>query len=445
MLKKILLIFFGIALALVFIEGIFRVSSFILGIYNNYKIKQNLDIKDKIIIACIGESMTKRQYPKFLDIMLRESGIKNVEVIDEGVSVDSNYLMNKLENKILKKYKPDIIIAMMGLKDEDDDLKKIRKIPSKIVSVFAFYKLFNINIFSNEDKETKTNNKDNQEKSKTFYPVDKKLDEKFKIAMKFFYDEKYNECLKILFALEYPSYVQGKVKCTIIDALKLSGRKKEFKDYVLKNLENYIMFQSKMFREETNINDLRDYIKSMLFLFHSMNFAEDTGFAVEILKKLFPIDNKELFKKITLNSLDRIGEIKSAMKQFELNDELRELNSIIEKIANDEIIFYNKKDSPFSKTAIENYKKLADLCEKNNIQLIVMQYPTLSVLPYKIYLKDYKNIIFVSNEENFKKALKEKKYFEIFIDSSCGEFGHCTDYGNELIAKNLTKVIKKII
>ncbi len=74
-----------------------------------------------------------------------------------------------------------------------------------------------------------------------------------------------------------------------------------------------------------------------------------------------------------------------------------------------------------------------------------MQYPTLSVLPYKIYLKDYKNIIFVSNEENFKKALKKKKYFEIFIDSYCGEFGHCTEYGNKLIAKNLTKVIKKII
>ena len=53
--------------------------------------------------------------------------------------------------------------------------------------------------------------------------------------------------------------------------------------------------------------------------------------------------------------------------------------------------------------------------------------------------------IFRGNEENFKKALKEKKYFEIFIDSYCGEFGHCTDYGNKLIAKNLTKVIKKLI
>ena len=78
MLKKVLLIFFGIVLALIFIEGIFRVSSFILGIYNNYKIKQNLDIKDKIIIACIGESMTEMQYPKFLDIMLKESGVIKV-------------------------------------------------------------------------------------------------------------------------------------------------------------------------------------------------------------------------------------------------------------------------------------------------------------------------------------------------------------------------------
>ena len=415
MLKKVLLIFFGIVLALIFIEGIFRVSSFILGIYNNYKIKQNLDIKDKIIIACIGESMTKRQYPKFLDIMLKESGVKNVEVIDEGVgAVDSNYLMNKLENKILKKYKPDIIIAMMGVKDEDDDLKKIRKIPSKIFSVFAFYKLFNINIF--DEEETKTN-KDNQEKH-----VDKKLNEKFKIAKKFFYDEKYDECLKILFALDYPSHIQKKIKLFIVMALFRSGKKKEVKDYVLKNLEKDIMFS----------------------LFLSVRIAEETN-SVEILKKLFPIDNKKLFKKITLNSLDVIYTVKIAMEKCGLTEELKELNSIVEQVNNSDIIFHNKKSNPFSKTAIENYKKLANLCKKNNIQLIVMQYPTLSILPYKIYLKDYKNIIFVSNEENFKKALKEKKYFEIFIDSYCGEFGHCTDYGNKLIAKNLTKVIKKII
>ena len=420
MLKKVLLIFFGIVLALIFIEGIFRVSSFILGIYNNYKIKQNLDIKDKIIIACIGESMTKRQYPKFLDIMLKESGVKNVEVIDEGVgAVDSNYLMNKLENKILKKYKPDIIIAMMGLKDEDIDFKKIKKVPSKIVSVFAFYKLFNINIFDKEDNKI---NKVNQEKKETYCVVDQKLYEKFKIAMNYFNDRNYDACLEILFTLDYPSHIQKDVKHTIIDALKLSGRKKEVKDYVLKNLEEDIMFN----------------------LFQSIRIANETN-SVEILKKLFPIDNKELFKKITLNSLDFIATVKSAMEKFKLNYELRELNSIIEKIDNDDIVFYNKKHNPFSKTAIENYKKLANLCKKNNIQLIVMQYPTLSVLPYKIYLKDYKNIIFVSNEENFKKALKKKKYFKIFIDSYCGEFGHCTEYGNKLIAKNLTKVIKKII
>ena len=420
MLKKTVLIFFGIVLALIFIEGIFRVSSFILGIYNNYKIKQNLDTKDKIIITCIGESMTEKQYPKFLDIMLKKSGIKNVEVIDEGVgAVDSNYLMNKLENKILKKYKPDIIIAMMGLKDEDIDFKKIRKFPSKIVSVFAFYKLFNINIFDKEDNKI---NKVNQEKKETYCVVDQKLYEKFKIAMNYFKDRNYDACLEILFTLDYPSYIQKDVKHTIIDALKLSGRKKEVKDYVLKNLEEDIMFN----------------------LFQSIRIANETN-SVEILKKLFPIDNKELFKKITLNSLDFIATVKSAMEKFKLNYELRELNSIIEKIDNDDIVFYNKKHNPFSKTAIENYKKLANLCKKNNIQLIVMQYPTLSVLPYKIYLKDYKNIIFVSNEENFKKALKNKKYFEIFIDSFGGEFGHCTYYGNNLIAKNLTKVIKKII
>ena len=240
--------------------------------------------------------------------------------------------------------------------------------------------------------------------------------------MKLLYDEKYNECLKILFELDYPCHIQQKTKLYIMVALFRSGRKKDVKDYVLKNLEEDIMYD----------------------LLNSIKIAKELN-STEILKKLFPIDDKELFKKMVLNSLTSVYDIRLAMDKLGLKDELKELNSIIKNIDNDDIIFYNKKSNPFSKTAIENYKKLANLCKKNNIQLIVMQYPTLSVLPYKIYLKDYKNIIFVSNEENFKKALKNKKYFEIFIDSFGGDFGHCTEYGNKLIAKNLTEVIKKII
>ena len=417
MTKKFLLVLFGIILALLFIELLFRFSSFLFDIHNSYLIRKNFENKDKIIVTCIGESMTADQYPKYLDEFFKESKINNVRVVDEGVgAVNSSFLVNKLENNILKRYKPDIIVAMMGLMDEDNDFKKIKKIPSKLFSFFAFYKLFNIDVFDKGDKEQRL------EENKDFYPVDQKIDEKYKIAMNYYNNKKYDDCLEILFSLDYPSHIQKNVKHSIIDALKLSGRKKEVQDYVLKNLEEDIMFN----------------------LSQSIKIAYETESA-EILQKLFPIDNKNLFKKILLNCLDSVAIIKNAMKQVGLSDELTELDSIIEEIDNNNIVFYNKKLNPFSKTAIDNYKKLADLCDKNNIQLIIMQYPTLSVLPYKKYLKDYKNIIFVSNEENFKKALKNKKYFEIFQDSFAGEFGHCTEYGNKLIAKNLVNIIKKII
>lgn len=402
MVKKILLVIFGIVLALVFIEGLFRVSSIMLDLYKNYKLKQSLETNDTIIITCIGESMTEMQYPKYLDTMLKESDIKNVKVIDEGVSaVNSNYLMNKIENKILKSYKPNIIVAMMGLMDKNDDFKKVKKIPSKLFSFFAFYKLFNINIFDKKEKQ-------------------ENLDEKYNEAMNYYNDKKYDDCLKILFTLDYPSHIQKNIKHSIIDALKLSGRMKEVHDYVLKNLKENIMFD----------------------LNQEMMIAEETN-SLEIAKKLFPMDNKELFKTIVMNSLENVAVIKKLMKNLNMSDELNELNNIIKNVKNEDIIFNNKQLNPFSKNAINNYKKLAKICEDKGIQLIVMQYPTLSVLPYKTYLKDYKNIIFVSNEENFKYALKNNMYFDIFKDSFAGKFGHCTEYGNKLIAENLKKVLEK--
>ena len=76
-----------------------------------------------------------------------------------------------------------------------------------------------------------------------------------------------------------------------------------------------------------------------------------------------------------------------------------------------------------------------------------MQYPTLSVEKLKQDLKDspyYDKIIFISNEENFKQALKTHKSEEIFRDMFAGTFGHCTEFGNTLIAENVAETILKL-
>ena len=51
------------------------------------------------------------------------------------------------------------------------------------------------------------------------------------------------------------------------------------------------------------------------------------------------------------------------------------------------------------------------------------------------------DIIFVSNEENFRNALAISPYEEYFIDNDLGSYGHTTIKGNRLIAENAANVI----
>ena len=88
-------------------------------------------------------------------------------------------------------------------------------------------------------------------------------------------------------------------------------------------------------------------------------------------------------------------------------------------------------------------KKLID----NNIKVICMQYPVRSIDPLKQMLKNeqyYGRIGFLSNENNFKNLLKEKQFFEIFLDQFAGDFGHYKKEGSILIAENVVQTLKKL-
>ena len=97
-----------------------------------------------------------------------------------------------------------------------------------------------------------------------------------------------------------------------------------------------------------------------------------------------------------------------------------------------------------SKKTFNNYKNLIQICKEHNIKLMAMQYPVRSVKSLKYMLGNFNNITFISNEENFKKELKNHKTKEIFMDMFGGNFGHCTELGNTLIAENVAENILKL-
>jgi hypothetical protein len=137
------------------------------------------------------------------------------------------------------------------------------------------------------------------------------------------------------------------------------------------------------------------------------------------------------------------------------NDEaITELGWLLQKLGvSDEEIEDFYKEMGFSFNILKNYtydvkqyhyQQVYKILSDRRIKYVVMQYPTLSVTELKKMFNGDEDIIFVSNEENFKKALKNGKYEDYFIDNFPGyNFGHCTLKGNRLIAENVANVILK--
>lgn len=88
-----------------------------------------------------------------------------------------------------------------------------------------------------------------------------------------------------------------------------------------------------------------------------------------------------------------------------------------------------------------NYRKLRDKVRRRGIQLVCVQYPMLSVEPLREIFPDREGIIFVDNEKIFREAVAREGYWEYFIDSFAGYFGHCTNKGNQLLAENVAATL----
>ncbi|MDP8236915.1 MAG: hypothetical protein P9M08_11070, partial [Candidatus Erginobacter occultus] len=90
---------------------------------------------------------------------------------------------------------------------------------------------------------------------------------------------------------------------------------------------------------------------------------------------------------------------------------------------------------------IENYRKIADVLQERGIRLGCVQYPMRSIDPLKKILAGKPGVIFVDNGEIFREAVNQNGFDYYFIDCFGGDFGHCTQAGNNLLARNIADTI----
>lgn len=90
----------------------------------------------------------------------------------------------------------------------------------------------------------------------------------------------------------------------------------------------------------------------------------------------------------------------------------------------------------------DNYRALHRLLAERGVRLVAMQYPVRPLAPLRDMLGDPPDVLFVSNEETFREALRERPYEELFWDSFAGDFGHATAAGNAVLAQNVARVLR---
>ncbi len=454
--KRLVLIILGIVLSLILLECGLRFAGWTIFSYQQYKNNKALRNKSQYTIMCLGESTTAGEYPIQLQQILDEKYPNKFSVVDCGLpSIHLKNILDNIDNNI-NKYVPDITICMMGINDmvyNNADNSYTKK--SSFISKFKTYKLFILlkqHIFSllkidllyaddsidityiidELDKNFFSNNYEN-----VILLSEKLLKENFNEEnndnekIYFYYINSLNQysyrCHHIEHSISEEEYTKYKRK--IIEFSKILINKK-CNDELLKNCYLIIFFHGNQNEKKVYANKLveqnLDIINSNLY-FMINKYIEN-----EQKEKIFKFlennkSNDVTYGFLAINALEQ-KEYKKAQEYFNKCEDFR-------------LHFPNEETYMLYKLIV---KKLIG----NNIKVICMQYPVRSIKSLQEQLKNepfYDKITFISNEKLFKKALMKKNYNEVFSDQFAGDFGHCTELGNMLIAKNVVNTLEKML
>ncbi|MFA6614239.1 MAG: hypothetical protein WCS83_05595 [Endomicrobiia bacterium] len=434
--KRIFSMFFGIVFALISLEVLLQLSSFVItqaNKINNNKSVKIINDREQIKILCIGESTTFAQYPKQLVDYLNTHINKDFVVIDCGVpGTNVENIASRIDEQI-RMYDPDIVISMMGANDAKLKSTPIyKKYKLKTVELFMLIKR-HIESIAAEKLYADANNTD----------YSKLVDSYFQTG---------NQPIQLI---KIVNNNPNNIKAT--EALVSIYRMR--KDY--SNVEKYA---GKFLTTNPSVTDM--FILFMLTDVYiqqkKYNLADNLILSILISDKINEEQKNEYLSKVVESYIS-----------FSTTDELTRYYNLlvdnkIQTIILDDLYKYLKKNKASVKyyTYANRYSKIGQVPDfdteeikksyllfaqkliDKNIVYICMGYPTISIETFRNFFKNTKlndKIVFISNENNFKEKLETMPYYELFVDNFGGTFGHCTNFGNTLIAENVGKKIIEIV
>ncbi len=432
--QKILLLLCSMLASLLLLEAGLRIAGVIHLSIRDHQNKTALTKRDSYRILCVGESTTyldgENNYPNYLSELLNASHpTKSFNVINKGTpGVSTDFIIENITSWI-NEYHPDIVLAMMGVND-DMLLSRDEKPdspPAAFLKTTRVYKL----------------------------------------------------------ACWLTAAIKNRLSKTAPGSLTLKNELTE--DSAETESAQTIIDQ---FFERINRTPLeyRTHYKIAVLLEGNRHYAlSEQAYKELLVQTEDPIIQKWLYKKLgeVLRKQNKYTEFVNLMPQISFDywgydwikyvctedADIRHVESVFQSL-----IESRKNNAPFydllaqcyaysGKTAQaegarqkakeamlrtihpatqRNYLKLAQILARHNIIAVYVQYPLRSVEPLKKILSPAPNsdrMIVVDNEAVFKQALAQASVQEYFIDLFAGDFGHCTERGNRLLAQNIASVL----
>ncbi|MDD4894599.1 MAG: tetratricopeptide repeat protein [Candidatus Omnitrophica bacterium] len=463
--QRVILILFSLFLTAAILEIGLRLGGFIITSLQEHRNLQSMKQKGVCRIMCLGESTTQGEYPPYLEKTLnqRNIGIK-FSVIDEGLAgANTKTIVSDLEAN-LDKYRPDIIVAMMGINDWGDHIPYETASNSRIILFIRSLKVYKLSRFlwlhaRAKARERRISTLIAKDKFKPMYKKEDILcaEEILKNAIElnpkndsayaglgWFYlnEKKFAEAERALKkAIELNpknDSVYTGLGWVYFDQRKLSEAEQVLKKAIELNPKNDSAYTvlGRVYLGQKRLLEAEQALKKAIELNPKNSWAYVGLGRLYSGEKGFPPETEQIFKKaIELNPQnDRLYGALARLYSDRGNNELAK-------------IYMNKANSLreeyYSPMTISDYHKLKQILDKRNIRLVCVQYPMRSIAPLKKIVGETGGIIFVDNEKIFKDAVAKEGYKEYFRDMFGGDFGHCTPKGNSLLANNIADNILK--
>lgn len=508
-LRKTLVVVFGLCLGLVFAETALQGYGFVAVFAQNYQNRARLRVAGECRIVCLGESTTAGQYPPFLEKILNDTpGGRHFTVIDKGVpGTDTATILSKLAD-IIDTYQPDIVITMMGINDIEckvpydkeswvSHLKLYRFLmimrkfltqasmqnrvdPSAVAPAPARRTLpehaqAELCLYQGDVERAQALFQQARDRSPDDYRIYVGLGEVYRRQGKLHETEEMfkaavaknpaNRFLYVLLGSFYSSL--GRVddaRATFSLMMRSRGEDEEVYTYLqneyVQNLTKIIgrspvieEFFTQAIRQSPGNSALYELMAGFYMEHGEFAKAED---ALEQMRKL-NADSPRYYAFSAMCALRqkqyRAAEhmLEQAISRDPSNDRLVALRGRVCELDGRSLRareYFSRAEAlrveRTSGNTRANYRALVRAVAKRKIPLLCVQYPVRSIRPLRMMLSGEQGIVFVDNERLFKEAIAQGRYDEYFVDCWAGDFGHCTDRGNRLLAENIARTIFRL-